>query len=478
MQASLPGLQPKIRRYWWNNASPAIHQRMAGIPQSNFWRWTVLPMAIAAVVVVVEIASDDRTGNASQSITAATLPAPGYGPADFPAALTEADRLIELGREKLRRSPQEWTSLEMLARGLMSRARLTGDYRAWAEAERRLQEAFAIAPAGSGPLVAATTLALSTHRLDAAEQGLAQLARSAVPHDANMQAGMAGVAGDIAFYRGSMAAAQGHYARGAALGPTNALEFRWAVLAMAQGDFANADAAIRRSVAGERRNTPQAMAEAAIRLGAHQLAQGNWDGAERWFVRADQLFPGHWLIEAHLVQARALRGDAAAADEMAALAARSNSAEVMDAAAMLFRHKGDGANSRKWAAKAAALWEERLALMPSAAYGHALEHQLVFGDPAKALDLARKNVAERPFGEARVLLAVALMTNNQPQAALNEIARAETSGWRSASLYAVKAEAAALSGRPDIAAAARARAQAINPKIFDYRTSLIWFSHG
>jgi predicted Zn-dependent protease len=77
-----------------------------------------------------------------------------------------------------------------------------------------------------------------------------------------------------------------------------------------------------------------------------------------------------------------------------------------------------------------------------------------------------------------LLLASALLMNNRPQDALDEIARAEVSGWRSAPLYALKAEAAALAGRPDEAEVARAEAVRINPQIFHPRTPLIWFSHG
>ena len=336
----------------------------------------------------------------------------------------------------------------------------------------------ALAPKASGPVVANATLALSTHRLAVAERALKTIQGAAVPPDRGQMAGMAGLSGDIAFYRGDMADAQRQYARGRDLAGGSAIDFRLAVLAAAQARFADADAAIWRSVSGDRRHTPQMQAQAALRLGAHALARGEWQRAELWFTRADELFPSYWLIAAHRVQARALRGDAAAAEQMAAIAAHSNSAEAMDATSMLFRQRGDGPNSRRWSGRAAVLWKERLRLLPEAAYGHAVEHELAFGESATALDLALRNVAQRPYGEARLLLASALLMNNRPQDALDQIARAEVSGWRSAPLYALKAEAAALAGRPDAAKVARAAAVRINPQIFHPRTPLIWFSHG
>ncbi len=438
----------------------------------------LLPILVVLAVIAVGVGDNRWSALPVNAAVPADLPVPGYGPKNFSAAIADADNRIALGREKMLRAPHEWTSQESLARGLMARAALTGDYREWAEARQLLDAGMASAPRGSGPVVAEATLALSTHRLGVAEQDLEILTRAAVPPDLGQRSGMAGLAGDIALYRGDMRAAAGHYLRGAQLSAGPAINFRIGVLAMTQARFADADAAIFRSVTGDRRHTPQMLAQAAMRLGAHALAQGNWPKADRWFARADQLFPGYWLIAAHRAQAAALRGDPTAADRMAAIAHRSNSAEAMDAAAMLYRQRGDGANSRRWAARAGALWDERLRILPEAAIGHALEHQLAFGTAERALDLARKNVAQRPYGEARLLLASALIMNNRPRDALVEIELAEASGWRSAPLYAVKAEAAALAGQAQAARAARESAEAINPRIFDPRTSLIWFSHG
>jgi hypothetical protein len=302
---------------------------------------------------------------------------------------------------------------------------------------------------------------------------------SAVPPDALQRAGMAGLAGDVAFFRGDMAGAAAQYARGAQERGAPGIALREAVLAMAQARFADADTALLRAVVGDRRSAPQLLAKAAMQLGTHAMAQGEWEKADQWFALADRIFPGYWLTAAYRAQALALAGDPkTAAARMAAIAEASHSAEVMDATAMLYRSLGDGANSRRWADRAGALWAERLRLLPEAAYGHALEHELAFGTPERALDLAQKNVAQRPYGEARLLLASALLMNNRPDDALAEIARAEKSGWRSAPLYAVKAEAAALAGRPRESQKARERAEAINPRIFDPRTPMVWFAHG
>lgn len=467
------GLQPR-----WANASDVPRSATGAKARQRLQARYLLPFLVVFGLIAIDLVNDRPQPLPSRHHLFLDQPIPAFGPPDYEAALADADRRIELGREKLRRAPRDWTSMEALAQGLMARAALTGDYREWAEAGRLLDTGMSVAPEKSGPVVAHAALAFATHRLAAAERDLRTIESAAVTPGDTLIAGMAGLAGDIAFYRGDMVNAQRLYARGARLGGGSAIDFRLAALAMAQGHFADADAAILRAVSGKGKHTPYILAQAAMRLGAHDLSRGRWDAADRWFARADKLFPGHWLIAAHRVQGRALRGDATAAEQMAAIATRSNSAEAMDAAAMLFRQRGDGRNSRRWADRAAILWEERLRLLPEAAYGHAVEHELAFGSPAAALDLARRNLAQRPYGEARLLLANALLMNNFPDAALVEIARAEASGWRSAPLYAAKAEAAALAGRPQEAEAARAMAERINPRIFDPRAPLIWFAHG
>lgn len=472
MRPSLPiGTTTTSRsvRWQWGSTGP----RQAG--RLRYF----LPLAVVLMIVAVGALLDARGAAPVERPTPEHMPTPGFGPASFAHALADADGRIALGREQMRRLPGEWGPKEILAQGLMAKARLTGSYPMLAEARGLLDEAMAEAPKGAGPLVAHATLAFSTHRLAAVERDIALIEGAAVPPDRLQQSGIAGLVGDIAFYRGDMVEAARQYRRAAGLRDGPAVDYRRAGLAMAQARFADADAAILDMMSDKRPSAPRSLAEAAMQMGGHALAQGRWEEADRWFASADALFPGYWLIAAYRAQAEALTGDPArAAARMAAIAEASNSAEVMDAAAMLYRHLGDRANCLRWAARAGALWEARLRLLPEAAYGHAIEHELAFGTPDRALDLARKNVALRPYGESRLLLASALLMNNRPQDALAEIARAQKSGWRSAPLFAIKAEAAALAGQPALSQASRAEAEAINPRIFDPRTPLVWFAHG
>jgi len=144
----------------------------------------------------------------------------------------------------------------------------------------------------------------------------------------------------------------------------------------------------------------------------------------------------------------------------------------MDAVAGVYRAMGDRANSEAWAAKAGAQWERRLAAIPEAAWGHAIDHYLTFGNPARALELARLNAAQRPFGEPLTQLAAAQLANGQPDAALKTIQPVLASKWKSAQSYLVAADAWSMLGRKDDADAARKQALAINPRATDRNAAL------
>ena len=299
-----------------------------------------------------------------------------------------------------------------------------------------------------------------------------------MPPESAARAEARALQGDIAFYRGDTAGARRAYSEAKAIEP-NGIALRCAIADKAQGRFDQAIAGFRAYLDGLKKPSPLTVATMAMQIGAVELARGNAPEARRRFEEANRIFPGFWLIEAHLAQARAVAGNSRAAiAQMRGVAERSQSAEAMDALAMLLRTFGRPDESREWARRAGEIWSRRLAMMPEAAYGHAVEHELVFGTPARALELARRNLVARPFGDSRLLLANALLQNGRVADALGELRKAEVSGWRSAPLYALRAEALALDGREAEAGEARRAAEALNPRIFAPETALVWFSHG
>ena len=126
----------------------------------------------------------------------------------------------------------------------------------------------------------------------------------------------------------------------------------------------------------------------------------------------------------------------------------------------------------------AALCSHGASTLPSAARGHAIEHELALGDTRKAFTLAEADYAARPHGQTAIMLATAQLANGQAAKARDLLRRTERSGWVSARAAALLAQAEALLGNGKASDAAREKALAIDPRIFDPAQSYIWFGHG
>ena len=440
------------------------------------FRYLLIPLAAVGLATGIEWATSNTV---EASVSAADWQSSGFGPSTYSAAIAASDAQIALGRERTHSGSQQWLRQESLARAYLGRSHLAFSYDNLSEAGKTLALAKQLAPSGSGPLLSDAVFGLMSHRLDRAEASLTAVDRWAVQADPATMAETAGLKGDIAFYRGDMSRARAYYDSAARFGPNAGVAYRLATLARSRGEFDVAIGRFAEANPDPATSTPFANASAATQIGGVELARGDYRAAREWFETADRLFPGFWLIEAHLAQAKALDGDLEEAiADMKAVAIKAPSAEVLDALAMLLRANGQARESQFWAERSAAIWQERLAQLPEAAYGHAVEHELVFGSPPRALDLARKNLAARPYGESRLLLATALLSNGSTNEALVQLELAEKSGWRSAPLYALRAQAYELSGKAGLAAEARDAAQSLNPRIFEAETSLVWLSHG
>lgn len=437
------------------------------------WRLVLIPVAAAALVVGFEwqgLAPQGAPANA------AVWPKPAFGPASFANKEKDLDAQLALARERVRFAPGEWLREETLARAIMARAQITGAYDELVAARNIIASAQKRAPAPAGPLLTKAALALGVHRLDEAEQALNLMMAAAAPPTSERVEALA-MAGDVRFYRGQIDGARRLYARAQAIDPGADMSVRLAILAKAEGRFDEAIALFSRA-GRSGRAAPFQLASLAMHIGGVEMARGDYAAAREWFVRADGLFSGFWLFEAHLAQAEALDGNMTVAiGQLRGLAMRSGSPEVMDALAVYLRSDGKSQESRMWAARAARVWQRRLEQLPEAAYGHAFEHALAFKPPERLLQLAEGNVAARPFGEAFVMMGEALLANDKPAEALTYLDRAAASGWRSAPLFALRAEAFDTLGRTREARVDRARVNSLNPRFLGPQTGLIRFSH-
>jgi tetratricopeptide (TPR) repeat protein len=397
------------------------------------------------------------------------------GAPTYAAAIGDIDRKLAGLRPLAAGRSDDWLMQERIAHQLMQRARLTGSFRDYADAQAALNRGFAQAPPGAGPHLTQAALALSLHRLGLAERMLDAVARYAVPAEAEVRAGAEAMRGDIALYRGRYAEAQKDYVGLSRIGdrPDQRLAIFWSKT----GRPDDALAAIRR-VERSGLVPGQALAQLALLRGTIELQRGDWDQADAAFAEAARRFPGWWLTEAYQAQMLALRGRPGEATRtFEALAARNDDPALRDAIASLYRAQGDYARTELWAGRAGAGWAERLQLIPEAALGHAVEHELAFGTPARALELARQDFANRPHGATAIALGWALIANNRPTDALRIIDAVNRSSWQSAEQHLVAARAHALLGQSEAAEAEQDKALAINPHALDPTATLLWYGH-
>ena len=401
----------------------------------------------------------------------------GGGPRSYARAMAQADANIEGAALLAQASPGDWLVEERLASALIARARLTGSFADYAGAQAALDRAFATAPKGAGPHPIQLALDFAMHRLNRADAMLDAIDTYAVSDDP-LRTEAALTRGDLAFYRGDYTGALKLYrsAGGGENDPGTLL--RMANYLARTGKADEAIALIDRCEATARLPNARYLADLALRRGTIELQRGRRDAAARQFDRAAALFPGWWLADAHRAQMLALSGERVPAiTAFLAVVRRNPSPEAMDALASLYRAGGDRDRSTFWADQARMIWNERLRLFPEASYGHAVEHLLAFGDPATALDLARRDYTNRPYGLTATALAWALIASNEPGRALAVIKPHLRSQWVSAEIHLAASQAHLLLGQVDAAEAEHRAAIDLNPHAADRNAALLWFGH-
>ena len=437
------------------------------------WAWVLL---LAVVLAIGAGAALDRLRGVGEAPLDPGAIRTGFGPKTFAEAIVMAERDVAEARMSYAYAPYEWLRGEVLAGALMERWRLTNDYADLAEAERLLDAGLATTPDPAGPAVSKAALAVLVHRLDQAEAALARARRSAAPDPADI-ADATALAGDVALQRGQLDHAAGLFAQADRLVGTSGTGMRNAMLIAGRGAPRSATAALESLIARPRQQ-PATLAALMLQRANLAYAAGDWAEAGRWVGAAQRTFPGYWLADAYAAQQFALAGrNAEATRAYIIVAERTGRPEVMDALAHLLRLQGRGAESRAWAAKAAAGWSERAALFPEAVAHHRAEHELAVGSASRALALAQADARARPHAPNLVLLARALVAAGRPREALAALDRADAQGWVSAGQLMARAEVAAALGDTATSEAARAKALAINPRAADPRARLIWFGH-
>lgn len=351
-------------------------------------------------------------------------------------------------------SPEERLQL------LLERARLSGDYGDYARAGEVIAAATAVQSLEPFPCLLIARWQFSLHRLAAAEQALAACKRPPDPVEA------AGLKADLDFYRGHYRQAEAAYRAQLNAQDTSPAYVRLAQLRAKTGAPAEALALL--EAAEQRYHGDSGVMRAWLKLqrGLIYLDRGQLELARALYLAAQEALPGWWLVDEHLAEISALLGERDSAHAAYQDIVQGTGApEFIDALAALESEAGHSKQAAALLAQAKALYEQRLAQFPEAAAGHALEHFLNNSpDLPAVLTMARDNHRNRPYGEASIALARALILNRRDREAASLLQAESRAGWDTAELHWVLATALSRSGQPQAATAARLRALVANPQ--------------
>lgn len=202
-------------------------------------------------------------------------------------------------------------------------------------------------------------------------------------------------------------------------------------LRLQQGDLAGASAQFRRAQALYADSSPVPLAWLHLQQGIALLRHGDHAGANRFFRAAHERLPGYTLATEHLAETEAALGRLDSARALyERVIADTGSPEFLDALAGVERAAGNSARAAELDARAAAGWDAWVARHPAAFAQHAIPYYLEQRKPARALELARANIALRQDVGSWILLAQAADAAGDASLACSARASALASGMQ------------------------------------------------
>lgn len=396
-------------------------------------------------------ASDPAVAAAAQAQQVAAIPKPPSYERELEGLNAGIETGLRLGAER----PDNGQLALQTVSVYLERARLTGNYADFDNAEALLKTQESQGAKSASACMVWAKLHFTLHRLKRARAALS----GCPPTDDKME--VAALHADIEFYSGRYkAGATIHTALVNQIGrPAHYISL--ALLRNKMG--APGEAAAFLEAAEKRYHGNSATLKAWLKLqrGLIALERGRLDEALAMYRLAEDALPGWWLIDEHIAEVKNLSGDIQGARTLYEdVIRRTGLPEYMDALAAIESLQGKEGEAKKLLARARLLYEERLARFPEAAAGHALAHFLQdASDPQRALELAEMNFSTRPYGEAAIALARAMLLNGKPKAAIPLLEAQLAAGWDNAEMYWVLSAARRSAG--DAARAARASGEAL-----------------
>lgn len=458
-------------------AAPPDATHRDGAASHRSWLWAVAA-ATAMLALLYGLSTQPMAASPETPLSRLLSARPGaYGAANYAEELTRLNAQLQTAQQRVAGAPTDWGHRENLAVTLFERGKLSGSFADLDQASREIDLAAGLAPDPGLVGIAAASIAASLHEQTRAERFAAAAKAMRNAADPAIGSALALIEADQLFYQGEYAAARRGYQRAANAGDRAGRHVRLAIWHQHHGDFAQAQrdyaAAATDAVA---QLSPLALARILLMAGGSAVQNGDWVTARQLFERADRIFPGYWLAQAHVAQIDAAQGNLARAEaRYRQILAEHSDPDVMHALAAVLSAKRRAGEAQLWADRADAIIAQRYQRFPLAYADHRLDAALTAGDVGNALAMARQNVGNRAYGDAQIGLARARFAAGDAAAAKRILRGVEASGWRSAEQYAVLVEVCAALRDAACQRVARKRMLTINPRAEDPARSLLFF---
>jgi tetratricopeptide (TPR) repeat protein len=173
-----------------------------------------------------------------------------------------------------------------------------------------------------------------------------------------------------------------------------------------RGDIDEAEHWFGAATRSYRSTSPFALAALELQRGQLWIEHDDLHRARAWCEAAVRRLPAYVPAQGHLAEIEAALGETAAAlARLRPLALASDDPDYATQLARILGDAGETEDAQVWRDKAERRYDELLARHPAAFADHAAEFWLTIGgDPARALRLARQNLAVRPTPRAHALV--------------------------------------------------------------------------
>ena len=371
--------------------------------------------------------------------------------ASYQSTLAKLDNSVQAQVQWVEKHPMSWQHWERLANTYLERAKLTGHFKHFAQADAAMQEAANMTTSPLNIALSRASLNYTLNRLEEVETDLQQ-AEIILFINAPAQQRIDALNADVALQQGRYHDALLAFEKLDAQAPSTETAFRLATYYWQLGEDSVFEQWMKTASSRVPNNDTRMRAWLSLQLGIAELSRGRYDNALDHYNDALELFAGYWLIEEHIARIDVIQGRLLLAEnKYRDLIRRTDSPKFrIELAQILQLMAVDGLSEEamRLTQTAKDQLNEMVDLIPEFMAGHAMEVLLHVQEPEKALALAKHNQHLRPNGEASVLLAQAYTLAGEMDKAQKLLNNVLASPYRSPHLYATASVVSRINGKP------------------------------